>query len=99
MSNPKNIILKLGEEGILVQSEEQINQDWIVDKIAALNHNAKDMAGAGDSLLISSALALTVGSNIWEASLIGSLSAAIQVGRVGNEPLRIDEIYQMINNI
>jgi hypothetical protein len=35
--------------------------------------------------------------NIWEAAYIGSLAAAIQVGRIGNIPLRREELIQEIN--
>ena len=54
--------------------------------------NLRDVAGAGDSLLITTSLALARGANIWEASFLGSLAAAIQIGRVGNIPLEIKEL-------
>jgi hypothetical protein len=34
------------------------------------------------------------GGTIWEAALIGSLAAAIQVGRVGNTPLQSKELLK-----
>ena len=64
----------------------------LTDQIPALNTLPKDVAGAGDSLLITSALAIASGANIWEAGCLGSLAAAIQVGRVGNTPLQVDEL-------
>ena len=85
-SAAKNILLKLGEEGVLVHGAE------IDDRIGALNQTPKDVAGAGDSLLISSAMALSRGANIWEAALLGSLAAGIQVGRVGNTPIEATEL-------
>ncbi len=85
-SGAKNMLLKLGEEGVLVHAAE------IDDRIGALNQSPKDVAGAGDSLLISSAMALARGANIWEAALLGSLAAAIQVGRVGNTPIEATEL-------
>ncbi len=85
-SGAKNILLKLGEEGVLVHGSE------IDDRIGALNQTPKDVAGAGDSLLITSAMALARGANIWEAALLGSLAAAIQVGRVGNTPIEATEL-------
>ena len=36
--------------------------------------NPVDVTGAGDSMLISSAMIMAVGGNIWEAALIGSLA-------------------------
>jgi len=54
---------------------------------AVFNTAPKDPAGAGDSLLTCSAMALAVGANIWQGAFLGSLAAALQVGRVGNSPL------------
>jgi bifunctional ADP-heptose synthase (sugar kinase/adenylyltransferase) len=60
--------------------------------LGALNPSPKDVAGAGDSLLIAAAMTLAAGGNMWEAAALGSLAAAVQVGRVGNTPLRISEL-------
>ena len=68
------------------------------DKIPALNPMAVDVAGAGDSLLISSALTICAGGSIWDAGCIGSIAAAIQVSRVGNSPIQVDEIVNQLNN-
>ena len=87
-SNSKNILLKMGQEGLLIHACGKNKKDeWLTDRIDALNSSPKDVAGAGDSLLITSALAMVSGANIWEAASLGSLAAAIQVGRVGNTPL------------
>ncbi len=99
LAKPKNIILKLGQEGALVQSEDQINQNWIVDKIISQNTNPLDVAGAGDSMLISSALSLASGANIWEASVIGSIAASIQISRIGNVPIKHTELIKYVNLI
>ena len=89
----KNIILKIGEEGVLIHaSDNNDNDGWLTDRVTALNAAPRDVAGAGDSLLISSALTLATGGTIWEATAIGSLAAAIQVGRVGNTPLQSQEL-------
>jgi bifunctional ADP-heptose synthase (sugar kinase/adenylyltransferase) len=41
-------------------------------------------------------MAMACGANIWEAGCLGSLAAAIQVGRVGNTPLQIVELTREI---
>lgn len=89
-----NILLKLGEEGLLIHASNGKGGDWLTDRVGALNASPRDMAGAGDSLLITSALTLASGGNIWEAACLGSLAAAIQVGRVGNTPIRTKELLQ-----
>jgi len=93
-SKAKNIIMKLGDEGLLMHVTNERDSGWLTDRIGALNSAPKDTAGAGDSLLITSALAQACGSSIWEAACLGSLAAAIQVGRTGNLPLRSIELLQ-----
>ncbi|RMH50355.1 MAG: ADP-heptose synthase [Zetaproteobacteria bacterium] len=89
----RNVLLKLGEEGVLVHACIQSSSEWQTDRIPALNRAPRDVAGAGDSLLIAAAMTLAVGGDIWEAACIGSLAAAIQVGRLGNAPLSTDELH------
>jgi rfaE bifunctional protein kinase chain/domain len=90
----KNIILKLGEEGMVIHAGNGSELDWLTDRIGALNSAPRDVAGAGDSLLITSALTLASGGDIWEAACLGALAAAVQVGRVGNTPLRAKDLLQ-----
>ena len=96
-ANAKNVLLKLGEEGLLINAASSDDEDWLIDRVDALNNAAKDVAGAGDSLLITSAMILACGGNIWEAACLGSLSAAIQVGRVGNSPLTSEELIRELS--
>jgi sugar/nucleoside kinase (ribokinase family) len=93
-SEAKNIFLKLGEEGLLIHADNGSDMDWLTDRIGALNSAPRDVAGAGDSLLITSAMSLASGGSIWEAACLGALAAAVQVGRVGNTPLRTTDLLQ-----
>jgi len=96
----RNVLLKMGEEGLLIHAWDSAKGDTesgiMTDQVPALNSHPKDVAGAGDSLLIACAMAMASGANIWEAGCLGSLAAAIQVGRVGNTPLQIDELTREI---
>ena len=96
-ASAKNVFLTLGEEGLLIHAKNRHHSDWLTDRIGALNSAAKDVAGAGDSLLITSALALACDATIWEAACLGSLASAIQVGRVGNTPLTAVELLRELN--
>ena len=40
---------------------------------------------------------MALGGEIWEAALIGSLAAALQVSRVGNTPLQVEELLELLN--
>ena len=96
-SSARNILLKLGEEGLLVHADNNNHSGWLTDRIEALNTSPKDLAGAGDSLLITSSMSLACGGNIWEAASLGSLAAALQVGRIGNIPLKFKELLRELS--
>lgn len=91
-SNAKLILLKMGEDGVLIHAPSEASNGWLTDQVEALNKFPKDVAGAGDSMLVASALTIAAGGSIWEAACIGSIAAAVQVGRVGNVPLAVDEL-------
>ena len=93
-SQAANVLLKMGEEGLLIHAGNEAENNWLTDRISALNSAPKDVAGAGDSLLISSAMTLALGATIWEAACVGALAAAIQVGRVGNTPITVKEMLE-----
>ena len=95
-TNSRHLVMTLGEEGLLIQTENSKN-DIYTDRIGAFNSNPKDVSGAGDSLLCCLTLALTTGANIWESCFLASLAAAVQVGRVGNTPLQYTELINELN--
>jgi len=95
-ANASNILLKIGEEGVLIHAETTAPESWLTDRIPALNTVPIDVAGAGDSMLIASAMSLASGATIWEAAALGSIAAAVQVSRVGNIPLVTNEILQQL---
>jgi len=96
LSRVKNIILKLGSEGILLHLEQNQNSKFKTDRLGALNNYSKDVAGAGDSMLVTTVLSHASGASIWESAYLGSLAAAIQVGRVGNIPLLQEEFLNQL---
>lgn len=87
-SSVQNVIMTLGEAGILIQH----GAGDTTDQLPALNPHANDVAGAGDSLLVGTSLALALEDNIWQAAHFGSVAAAIQVSREGNIPLSLKDI-------
>ena len=92
-----DILLKLGEEGVLIHASGDGDPEFVTDRIVALNTSPKDVAGAGDSMLITAAMMLRAGGSIWEAALLGSIAASLQVGRLGNQPLQLQELLESIN--
>jgi rfaE bifunctional protein kinase chain/domain len=95
-SEAKFILLKMGEDGVLIHAQSETPSGWLTDQVEALNKFPKDVAGAGDSMLVASALTLAAGGTIWEAACMGSMAAAVQVGRVGNVPLSIGEFASLL---
>lgn len=94
----KNIIITLGAEGLLIHSEILHKNEWMTDRLPAMNSTPKDSSGAGDSLLTCCAMSLAVGADIWQSTYLGALAAACQVGRVGNIPLSTREIESEIES-
>jgi rfaE bifunctional protein kinase chain/domain len=94
----KNVMLKLASEGVLLHFSDK---KFVVetDKLPALNPYPLDVAGAGDSMLTAAALTLGAGGGVWIAACLGSLSAAIQVGRLGNKPINASDIKAVIDRI
>lgn len=93
----KNIILKLGENGMLIHKKPQKNLIF-TDKLNSFAYNsAIDSAGAGDSLLSGATLMMCSGASIWESSFLGNILAAIQVSREGNIPISSQEVLKLIH--
>lgn len=88
----EQLFVTLGAEGLLIHAQGQDGSEFITDQLPAFNQAPKDVAGAGDSLLTCASMALAVGADIWKSAYLGSVAAACQIGRVGNSPLRADEL-------
>lgn len=86
------LLLKLGADGVLISGQDKSGRMIATDEIGAINKNPVDTSGAGDSMLAGASLALASGASIHEAALVGSLLAAIQVGRLGNVPIAQESI-------
>ena len=86
------LFVTLGAEGLLIHARANGSGEYVTDQLPAFNSAPKDVAGAGDSLLTCSSLALAAGADIWQSAYLGSIAAACQVSRVGNSPLSADEL-------
>jgi rfaE bifunctional protein kinase chain/domain len=94
--NSQSIIIKLGADGLVINGTKSDGTILSLDALPSFNQNPVDVSGAGDSLLAAASLAITIENNLAKASLIGSLAAAIQVGRVGNLPIEKEKIISLI---
>jgi len=93
-----NIILKLGADGIIVHSRPP---EGIIttSNLAALNPQPIDVAGAGDSMLAATGMALAAGASHWVAALLGSVAASMQVSRMGNVPIQSSEFFSALKDL
>lgn len=91
-TNSSNIVITLGAEGLLINSNTSESSQIKTDRLPALNTAAKDTAGAGDCFLTCTAMSLSLGRSIWESVYLGSVASACQVGRIGNTPLTAAEL-------
>lgn len=89
-ADARNVVITLAAEGLMVHAPK--HDVYVTDRLPAFNSAPRDVAGAGDSLFTSTALALRAGADIWSATYLGALAAACQVSRVGNTPLSRDEL-------
>jgi rfaE bifunctional protein kinase chain/domain len=93
----EHLVLTLGAEGLLITATE--DEKHLTDRLPAFNVLPKDVAGAGDSLFMSSAMSLRAGADIWQGAYLGALAAALQVSRVGNAPLTVADFVAEIDDV
>jgi rfaE bifunctional protein kinase chain/domain/rfaE bifunctional protein nucleotidyltransferase chain/domain len=60
--------------------------------LPALSDRAVDPMGCGDALLAATSLCLAAGASLQQAAFVGSLAAAVEVGRFGNVPVAADDV-------
>jgi len=89
------VLVTLGAEGVLIHAPRY---DLLrTDRLAAMNSRPQDVAGAGDSLFSSVTLGICAGADIWLSSYLASAAAACQVSKIGNTPLSIGEIAEILS--
>jgi len=94
-SKAKNIILKLGEKGLIALSKNK--KDYIV--LDSFVSHLKDSNGAGDALLAYAAATLFHTKSLIISSIIGTLAASCKCEIKGNRAITIDLILKKIDDI
>ncbi len=98
-TNNRHVAITLGSQGILAYSHKEHTGEVISEYFSALEENPVDVAGAGDSVMSGYALGLCSGLSLMEASAFASCLAGISVSRIGNIPIKTDEIQNYIQEI
>jgi len=89
--------ITLGSEGVFLHHAGIRADSAEDDRVPALNKNPVDVSGAGDAFLVSTALCLASGADIWKAMYIGSVASACQVSRIGNNPLTTEDLLRQLS--
>lgn len=100
-ANCKNLILTLGERGLLAYRpgrpvEEDYRSLFVVDSFAG---NVVDAVGSGDALLSYATLAHVAHGNEIVATALGAMAGAVACEREGNVPVTPAEIIEKINRV
>lgn len=89
----RQLMVTLGKKGLVVfdrQSQDANRPEWRgrlrSEYLPTLADRVVDPLGCGDSLLAATTMALTGGGNLMQAAYLGSVAAAWQIGRLGNQP-------------
>ena len=98
-ANAKDVLVKLGSEGLLFHAELSGKNKCLTDRLPAFGIKAQDTVGAGDALLATVALARSLGAPLWQAAYLGSLSAACKIENVGNAPIQATELLEALNAV
>ncbi len=93
----KNILLKLGKEGVLIYNNK--GKEYVVDNLESFANNPIDENGAGDCMMVASVLNYNINKNIWISAFLGSIAAAIQISKVGNSPIHINDLLSLVRRI
>ena len=94
----ENIALTLSSEGFIIFKNTK-NMFVKTQHFPSLNTFPIDIVGAGDALLSGMALSICAGANIMEASVIGSVVGAIAVSKMGNIPVKINEVREFLKTL
>jgi rfaE bifunctional protein kinase chain/domain/rfaE bifunctional protein nucleotidyltransferase chain/domain len=95
----KNLILKLGEKGLIGLSRTEIENDPVMISLDSFTENPIDPVGAGDALMAYAALTLKVSGSLPMASIIGSIAAACESDLNGNIPIKRSQIIEKLNSL
>jgi len=84
----QHVVITRGKEGMAIFSKGSKS----VKKIPTYARQVYDVSGAGDTVIAVLALALSVGSSIEEAAMLGNVAAGIEVGKRGTATVTPQEI-------
>jgi sugar/nucleoside kinase (ribokinase family) len=95
----RHLLLTLEKRGLLAferRSQERNTPEWSArlksEQLPAFADHAVDHLGCGDALLAAATLALIGGGSLMQSAYIGNAAAAIEAGRLGNQPVAMEDL-------
>ena len=98
-SECRTVILKLGDRGVLTCRAGKENDPRTFFVIDSFVERVVDAVGAGDALLAYATLSMLVDPSEVAASVLGSISAALECEADGNLPIGPTEVLRRIDSV
>jgi cytidyltransferase-like protein len=98
-SECKTVILKLGDRGVLTCRAGKENDPRTFFVIDSFVERVVDAVGAGDALLAYATLSMLVDPSAVAASVLGSISAALECEADGHLPIGPTEVLRRIDSV
>jgi len=95
----KTVILKLGDRGVLTCRAGKENDPRTFFVVDSFVERVVDAVGAGDALLAYATLSMLVDRSEVAASVLGSMSAALECEADGNLPIGPAEVLRRIDSV
>ncbi len=89
-----NVLVTRGEKGMAL-----FEGNGNITHIPAVNKNARDISGAGDTAIAVLTLSLAAGANLKQAMAIASYACGIVVGKVGTAVASLEELKQSLETV
>ena len=93
----KNLILKLGERGVVSVINKGVQSKAIT--LPSFANNVVDSTGTGDALLAYATLSLIATKSLLIASILGSVAAACACENDGNIEVKPEQIVDKLNSL
>lgn len=91
--NFQAVLVTLGEEGMCLFQKEGDE----VDHIPTVAREVYDVSGAGDTVVSTLALALSIGASLKEAAYLSNIAAGIVVGKTGTAVVSREDLYKILD--
>lgn len=103
-TDARQAIITLGKRGLVTfarsQTADGANDGRLISEyLPAFSSRVVDPLGCGDALLAAASLTLAAGGSLAAAAFLGSAAAAVELGQLGNQPLRAADLCDAVGKM